>query len=42
MNKKITIEDIKKQLEGEGYIAGDEIVYALYTALALNKPILVD
>lgn len=42
MNKKITVEDIKKQLEEEEYIASDEIVYALYTALVLNKPILVD
>lgn len=38
----ISIETLKKELEKYNYIAENNIIYAVYTALQLEKPLLID
>ena len=41
LSSEEVINSAKKELEGHGYIASDEIATALYLAQALIKPILI-
>ena len=38
----MTIEEIKEGLKKNGYIPNDDICYAVFAALSLNKPILIE
>lgn len=38
---KLTIEQLRRGFEGEGYIAEDDIIIPVYLALRLEKPILI-
>jgi MoxR-like ATPase len=38
---KVTLEQLRRGFEGEGYIAGDDILVPVYLALRLEKPILI-
>ena len=40
--KKMTLDELEREFKKQNYIAGDNILYAVYTALCLEKPILVD
>lgn len=40
--KKITLDELEREFKNQNYIAGDNVLYAVYTALCLEKPILVD
>lgn len=42
MKNKYSPSDIKNMLEKEGYITSDEVVYAVFTALSLEKSLLID
>ena len=42
LSSEEVINSAKKELEGHGYIASDEIATALYLAQALIKPILIE
>lgn len=42
MKIKYTPNEIKELLEKEGYITNDEVVYAVFTALSLEKSLLID
>ena len=39
---KITLNEITKALEAENYIADESVVYAVYTALTLEVPLLLE
>ena len=40
--KKMSLDELEREFKKQNYIAGDNILYAVYTALCLEKPILVD
>lgn len=42
MKIKYSPNEIKELLEREGYITNDEVVYAVFTALSLEKSLLID
>lgn len=40
--RQFTIEEIRTELIKYNYIPNDNIVYAIYTAISLNRPLLID
>ena len=39
---KLTLMQIENEFKRQNYIANENILYAVFTALALDKPLLVD
>ena len=38
----LTIDEIRQGLKDNGYIPNDDICYAVFAALSLNKPVLIE
>ena len=40
--EKISLDVLEKKFKEQNYITGDNVLYAVYTAICLEKPLLVD